>query len=656
MRRKVLQSIILLFAVFAIPATTANGVPKCTITKQLATQIKNQMGDELGEMKIRSEPVSNNCDELINRLINFSSQLRNKLKKEKSIEVAVSEKLQRFYQQDEVKNFNSTVNGVRGYFKTTYIKSFHDLNTTLSELDLDIAESLDKQLSMQIKLDFYSFMINHGDIDLDDNPRDTANSCEIGKEKAAKLFEIFNEIRKQVHIPTSQLCKDLIRQMINIRNLMNRVRKYERDRLISTDMILEQQHIIIKKFTNHINESRKDYDALGDDLAKVKAFKIEMQRNEKNLNEYISNRAYDFLGKSIREVKNINLLTDAIFDCEENGSYTNSLTKALSETYKCDKTSLKTIYNFLVKYNDPSKFNWLLNEMSQCNHLNELILLKVLKSSTTQQNYQSQIDAVYRDIGEKVRKNDSKVHEEMKEYKEFLNDEKILENCYDRNLTNLRSSQNFIENSDHRLFLEDVLTREFKLTEGVDLSRMLKFGFWLKSRLDNFSTDNEFKQKMMKLKVEKLTHVVQVICFGVFGLISAETNKPLITPSTPDPTRDFQNLFANYAETSEGIFLSFHYPKKPEFHLCIDKDGYIIFDKKTSSKQCLWKVELAPDRVDCTNCVTIVDTSNGKYLSSKYVKTCAETNWLGQCTKHQNYNKALLPSGRQPHYEKWKIN
>lgn len=652
------KSLILIFLVISVLAQEGStaGLPTCTITKQLATQVKNEFSDELGEPKPRNDKPNENCDELVTKMIDGATRLKNKLKQSKSLETEVAESSQKFHQNDEVKNFNATVHGVKGYAKSTYTKTFFDLNKNLSETEKSIKESLNTQLPLQIKLDLYAFINNHNELDLDENPRDTANTCSISSEKAKQLFQVFNEIRELTHLPKSEVCKDLIRQMINIRGLVTRSKKYQKNMMITIDLRFAEQLRLIRKFTNHIKESRKDYDILGDDLALMKAHSAEVERGGKSLKEFISTRAYETIEKSIQSAKNLNILNDAIPDCEDKKN-PSPLLKALSDAYKCDKTKLTKVYNFLEKYNDPSKFNWLLAEMKKCNHVNELILLKVLKSATTQEDFKGQIELIYKNIGERLRKNDTNVANDVKDYKDFLDFHKIVDHCFDRNMKNFEVTERLIENADHRLFLEKDLTREIEFAEGLEFAHKLKLGFWLKSRQDKLKQDNEYAAKMKDLKEKKLPLLVQIVCFNSFSLISSESNKPLIRPGTATPDSEFQNLIARHFETSKGLYVSLHDSRHPDNLLCISNDGMVKFvDDKKYNNKCLWELKLTTGRVDCNNCVSISDQSNGKFLSSEYSTSCAEKNWRLKCVKHESFNKSMLPTPKHPNAELWKIN
>lgn len=646
--------VFLSLAIVACTAAPSKAVPKCTITKQVATQIRNEFAEELS---VKNEPVPNNCDALVDKITDYALRLKNSLKQSKPLQTEIDEKMQKFHQIEDVKNFNTTVHAVKGYFKTHYTKTFYDLNKNLRDIEKSIKESLATQLPSQIKLDLYSFINNHNELDLDENPRDTANTCEISGAKAQKLFEVFNEIRDLSHIQKSEVCKDLIREMINIRGITARTKKYEKNMLISIDMRLSEQQRLIKKFTNHIKENRKDYDSLGDDLAVYKAYQVEVLRGENSLKGFKAAKAYETIGKSIQNAKNINILNDAIPDCADPKSNVDPLSKALSEAYKCDKTKLTQIYKFLEKYNDQSKFNWLLAEMKKCKHDDELILLKVLKSSTTREDFKGKVDQIHKKFAERMKKNDTNIAKDIIEYKDFLDPHKIVEQSFDRNMKNFDITRKFIENSDHRLFLEKDLTRESEFADGAELPNKLKLGFWLRSRHDQFKQDKEFMAKMNELRESKLPHVVNVLCFNSFSLISSDSSKPLIRPGTASPTTEFQNLVTSYFETDQGVYLSLHDSRHPDESLCISNDGNVNFvDNKKNSNKCLWEVKLTTGRTDCNNCVTITDQSNGKFLSSEYTTSCAEKNWIRKCVRNQSFNQAVLPSKKYPNAEVWKIN
>lgn len=631
---------VILFVIFAIAnLCVVESAPRCIITKKLATQIQFELADTLNESKIRNVKVSDKCDEMINKIIHFSSRIRNNLRLDKSFTTRKNKKLQEFQENDEVKNFNFTLNGVRNQLKTVYQKTYESLITSLDEFEQNVEESLADQLPIRMKIDLYSLIVSHNEIDLDVNHSD---NCEINSSNLEKMFEIFNEIRVLTHVPVSDDCRDLTSELINVRGIVAIAKIHEKNMLSLLDRRLNTEMELIKNITNFIKNDRKDYENLRGEFSASEKFLIEVKRDVDNWKEFLSIQACKTINSLILTSNNLNILNDAISECKDESNNVSPLRRALSEIYKCDKTKLPKIHNFIKKYSgsDGNQYrthvSWLLSEMKKCDQTTNLVLLKM--SLSNKQDFAEEIADIHKQISEKVRANDLNVINDIEAVKENLDFHEIVVNCFDKNTSNLKVTRKFIEKySTPDLFLENDLLEEFYSVLNIPLEDQLRMGFWLKTRLEQVS--QIYRDKLELLKDRKLPHLVNTLCFKIFTLTSKnDKRRRLLTPGTTD--KQVQSLTSKGFENKDGFFLSFYDSANPLGELCIVKGGGLAFADSSQNPNCLWKVNFVQDR-QCTTCVTIIDIYRKVYLSSEYFKVCVESNLWGNCVKNQYFNQAM---------------
>lgn len=651
----------ILFVIFALAKLcVVESAPRCKITKKLATQIQYELADILDESKIRNDKVSDNCEEISNKIIHFSSRVRNNLRLDKSFVTRKNIKMQEFQEKDEVKNFNFTLNGVRSQLKTVYQKTYESLITSLDEIDRKVKESLADQLPMRMKIDLYSLIDNHNKLDLDVNPRD---NCEITGSKLEKMFEIFNEIRALTHVPVSEDCRDLTRELINLRGIIAITKIHENNLLSALDMRLTTELKLVKNITKFIENDRKDYENLRADFSVSEKLLTEVRRDVDNWKEFLSIQACKTLNHLILTSKNLNILDEAIFECKHE-SNVDPLSRALYEAYKCDKTKLPQIHNFIKSYSDDNQYrthlSWLLSEMKKCDQTNDQILLKM--SLSNKQEFAEEIDDIHTQIASKLRSSDNTVVNDINEVKNNLDFQKLVVICFDKNITNFDVTKKFIEEYSNRdFFLENDLVEEFYSISKISLANQLRMGFWLKSRLANITQDRAYRSKLEALKEKKLPHVVNVLCFKSFSLTSiADRRNHVVVPGSTN--YQVQKLIARPIVIRKELHLTLHDESQPdELILCPFQDGKIRFGEKNS--KCFWRLESVNQNGQCSNCVTIVDPNRKVFISSDHIDICIKTRGRfdpnryvdGDCAEYSFYNRAMSIDS-PPYEEQWLIN
>jgi hypothetical protein len=636
--RNLFKVILLSFLLCALSAVSSE---KCGISKDALIFIKNEIADEMGESSVKNEKNPSDCNNLITQGTNLATRLRNQIKSKKRIDESINSKNKEFYHKVEVVNFNATMEAVKGYARSTYLKKFQDLNNTIQDLNNEMQQNLKNQLPLQLKLDFYNLMNNHGEINLDESLHDTQNTCEKGTEN---LFKLFDEIRELSHLSHSDACFSKIRDLMNVRALMKQSSKYEKNAMIAFEMSLEDQHRLIKKYTSHIKEGRKDYDSLGDDLAKLKAHSIGIKKNEETLHNLIPTRAFECLRKIIQNGKNFALASEAISDAEGKGPKKDVLDIALKEAYKCNEDAIINIKNLLDRFGGDSKIEWLIEEMRKCNHLGKIVFLEIADSS--KKNFTKEKEEIYKNLAERIRTNPDEAMKDVKKYEKILDLLKLFDKVYNSNSKNLEVTQKFVEKLDPNLFYESKILVELNLDPNTKLEHFIKYGFWLKDRSTQMKNDKTYLDKMKKLwDSPSLPLEVHTLCSATFGLVSARDERnALIMPGTKDPKHQFVNFKAELFKTDKGLFFNLKNPssQKP-LSLCIDKKSSTVFFKENAKKEeCVWEFEF--DTSDnCKRCVSIKDNSNGKYLTSNYQQNgCAEHNFIRKCTAYHHYNEAKV--------------
>lgn len=576
----------------------------CEISKRSLEFIANEMAKELRKYYI---PIDeSNCDRLIKKTLDFSTQLIKEMKTEKFIndnkkaEIDPSTHDKEF---DDIKILFNKENDDN--LRLFYSMTFDSLNASIQEIKDEILEKLETQFFSQMKMEFYIIVMNENDGKFFDN--ESEKNCNLTEsDLGLSLLESFYEIRD--FTPLLNLgandCYQVTRDMIAIRGLLTQKKSYDENKLKILKLSVDEQLRITEKFGDHITSENKDYESLDDDLKELREFLKQISDNEQNIQKFSTI-------KGIQSFKN---------------SFVTITDENIDMVYQCNDDAIVNIENFIV--NSTNNFMWLIDDMKKCEHYE-------IFESISSKSYETDVKNIYENLKNKFKMNVRGAIEDVRQFEKLLDLYKLLVKLYNGKFENFRLAKLMIEELSPNYFLEETFLNEISSDEYSKKEHFFKLGIWLKKRQKALAEDFVYNRKVESLyNNPKFPSVVKKILFNSFELIDKNSRYFIFRPQSAPPLQ-YLSLKASLksSENDEKISIYLYEAERSYNYLCKSKHGdYLDFVDEYPFN---WNLNFTDD---CDQCVTLQDSTSGKYLTTDKNQYCVKKGFFGNCKTYNHRN------------------
>lgn len=519
---------------------------ECKVNSEGLKHLLIGYGELLDDKKSSDIASSIPCDELLLRLIDSSTRLRDDFQtKAENFSKNFTET------QDELLK-DAQVNAGRlqeipDEFQQTYRDIYKQASEKIWEIQQQTELELKNQAALGESLDYYSLFLGSKNDSTDTTSASlgetfdyhslfetSSASCSFFNEKGRKFMSIADEIL--VALSGEMFdgdCKRLSKKMMNLKSIVvrNEIQNERRFQLMK-ESFQEHKRIISDSIYDNA-QGLRDFDVLRRNSTELPSFLDKTIRANTALKQESDEKAFKYVVKIVQNDRDDENFLEAALIIRKSANQT-AYENALREASRCDDENLYRVVK-LAEFCGGQGYEVILDEVIRCEKLNHPVLLK-LQKELKKPKMDQHVAKIYSQFSEQVRANStSQVLSVIKRLTDDVFDlPRFIPMVYNRKVENFLAVTSFIDIVEPKANqnLEKVFYDEMMELKQVDTVEHVMFAYWVKKRLHRINNLESFegqrqRGQLVALK-KRLPDGIQNLIFEPQFMIANQDLTPFI--------------------------------------------------------------------------------------------------------------------------------